>query len=100
MRQIVVSSLVLIALAAFTATPGLAAEVDEVVEQAVETQAELPLEEPLMTPAEEPEIPDLGALDPESWEEKIRQCDEWEAVQYCGVGCDCVITYSNVYCFC
>jgi hypothetical protein len=94
-RKIYVSSLVLLALAASTVAPGYTADLD----QATETQADLPVDEPLMTPVEDPEIPDL--VDPgRDWEEKIRACEPWEAQQYCGPGCDCVITVHNVYCFC
>lgn len=107
MRKIFVPSLVLLALAALTVAPGFTADMD----QATETQVDLPVEEPLMTPAEdveEPlmtpakdsEIPDLHDLRQDTWEERIRQCEGWEAEEYCGPGCDCVITATNVFCFC
>lgn len=105
MRKALVSSLMLLALAALAAlaaVPGFAADLDPVTETEVDLSVEellLPVEEPLMTPVEDSEIPQLLDLGP-AWEEKIRECDEWEAEQYCGPGCDCVITAVNVYCFC
>lgn len=99
MRKIFVSSLVFLALAAWTMAPGFAAEVEPPAPDEP-TQIDLPVEEPVMTPTEDPETLDL--LDPSqgTLEKKIRACEPWEAEQYCAPGCDCVITASNVYCFC
>lgn len=102
MRKILVSSLVLLALAAFTVAPGFTADLDQVTETKVDLPVEeplVPVEEPLMTPAEDPEIPELLDLG-RDWEEKIRACEPWEAEQYCEPGCDCVVTVHNVYCYC
>lgn len=96
MRKTFVLSLVLLALAASTAAPGYSADMDP----ATETEVELPVEEPLVTPAEDAEIPELTELRQETREEKIRACEPSEAEHYCGPGCDCVITATNVYCFC
>jgi hypothetical protein len=107
MRKIFVSSLVLLALIAWTAPGFTAAE----TEPATETQADLaadeapvdePLvDEPLMTPAEEPEVADFLDLPQNDRERKIRECTPQEKTQHCGsVDCQCVYSAMTFYCFC
>lgn len=95
MRKTFVSTLVLLALAASIAAPGYAAD----AEPANGAEIVLFPEEPNMTPAEDPQVPDL--LDPAlDWEEKIRLCEPEEAEQHCQPGCTCVYTVPRIYCFC
>lgn len=96
MHKTLVSILVLLALAASTAALAHAAD----AEPATETEIVLPLEEPLMTPAEDPEVPDLFDPGREPWEEKIRECEPDEAEQHCQPGCTCIYTIPKIYCFC
>ncbi len=100
MRKMLMSSLVLLALAALTVAPGFAADVEQATPDQP-TQLDLPMEEPLMTPAEAPELQEI--LDPSQGllEDKIRDCSGEDHLCPDPDNCRCLaVTATQVYCDC
>ena len=111
MRKIFASSLVLLALIAWTTAPAAGAETNQQAQVDLTAQ-EAPLdeprvEEPPVTPAEEPatgelvDLVELLELPQNDRQRKIRECTEQEKYVHCGsTACDCIFAGLNFYCFC
>lgn len=101
MKNAWILTLVALALAFTAVSPALAADApagELAPKAAVESDLSLS-EEPNMTPAEQPEAPDLLGMEEEGRINRIRICEEEEQAQ-CPPGCGCAVFATGIRCFC